>query len=177
MVIQPIEPETLELLKKDFPDIIDLWINNQWINLGVPTPAMTLGCQLPAFKKKSTYENEDFEFKFPEGNRVFAENLGIPIEKISDGAYLDLTPETPLDDPIDSFHGFRLQNFWMTRRRHPFGWNWSFLRFPLDSFTATSCRPAPPDRFRKGRPWRDVSGAEARQATRPAVCWARSPGP
>jgi hypothetical protein len=102
MVIQPIEPETLELLKKDFPEVIDIWINNQWIELGVPTPAMTLGCQLPEFKKKKTYENMDFEFKFPEGNRLFSENLGIPIEKISDGAYLDISPETPLDEPIDS---------------------------------------------------------------------------
>ncbi|MHA1425248.1 MAG: hypothetical protein ACTSQI_04595 [Candidatus Helarchaeota archaeon] len=102
MVIQPIEPESIEILKKDFPEVIELWVTAQWVENGVPTPAMTLGCQLPDFKKKSTYENEDFEFKFPAGNRVFAENLGIPIEEITDGAYLDITPETPLDEPIDN---------------------------------------------------------------------------
>jgi len=102
MIIQPIEPESLELLKKDFPEVIELWTHNQWIEKGVPTPAMTIGCKLPDFKKKETYDKELFEFNFPKGNRVFSTNLGIPLEEISNGAYLDITPETPLDEPIDS---------------------------------------------------------------------------
>jgi len=102
MIIQPIEPESLELLKKDFPEVIELWTHNQWIEKGVPTPAMTIGCKLPDFKKKETYDKELFEFNFPKGNRVFSNNLGIPLEEISNGAYLDITPETPLDEPIDS---------------------------------------------------------------------------
>jgi hypothetical protein len=57
LVIQPIEPESLEILKKDFPEIIDLWVNIQWIKKGVSTPAMTLACKLPDFKKKSTYKD------------------------------------------------------------------------------------------------------------------------
>ncbi len=102
MILQPIEPETLDLLRKDFPEIIDIWITDQWINFGVPTPAMTLGCKLPDLKKKSTYDNEEFDFIYPEGNRIFSENLGIPLDQITNGAYLKITPETPLDESIDS---------------------------------------------------------------------------
>jgi len=101
LVIQPIEPESLELLKKDFPEVIELWTQNQFVEEGIPTPAMTIGCKLPNFKDKKTYENELFEFKFPEGNRVFAENLGIPVEVMIRGLYLDITPETPLDAKIN----------------------------------------------------------------------------
>ncbi|MHA1263680.1 MAG: hypothetical protein ACTSRS_00440 [Candidatus Helarchaeota archaeon] len=101
LVVQPIEPESLNLLSKDFPEVIELWTQNQFANEGIPTPAMTLGCKLPEFKKKKTYEQEEFEFKYPEGNRVFAENLEMTVEELIKGAYLDITPETPLDAPID----------------------------------------------------------------------------
>ncbi|HUX98408.1 MAG TPA: hypothetical protein VMV49_02525 [Candidatus Deferrimicrobium sp.] len=102
MVIQPIEQESLDLLRREFPDIIDYWTTTQWIEKGVPTPAMTLGCILPDLKKKETYQKEEFEFIFPEGNRVFSNNLGISIEEITNGAYLDVTPDTPLNEPIDT---------------------------------------------------------------------------
>jgi hypothetical protein len=102
MVIQPIERESLDLLRREFPDVIELWTTTQWIEQGVPTPAMTLGCKLPDLKKKETYEKEEFDFIFPEGNRVFSNNLGIPLEEITNGAYLDITPDTPLNEPIDT---------------------------------------------------------------------------
>jgi len=70
------------------------------IDICVVTPKMTLECSPPNLRKKETYQKEEFEWKFPEGNRVNPELLEMSLEEFLDGVLLDITPEFPLDGEI-----------------------------------------------------------------------------
>ncbi|NVM54903.1 MAG: hypothetical protein HWN66_14460 [Candidatus Helarchaeota archaeon] len=40
--------------------------------------------------------------KYPEGNFIQIDDLGLSFEEILKGAYLDITPETPITEKIDA---------------------------------------------------------------------------
>jgi len=52
-----------------------------------------LNCQLPEYKKKQTYDNELFEWKYPKGPRITLDSLGISIDKAFNGYYIDIDHE------------------------------------------------------------------------------------
>lgn len=63
---------------------------------------MTIACELPDFTDKSTYENEAFDWKYPnELTSIFLEDLGMDVEEALRGIYLDVTHETDPDLKID----------------------------------------------------------------------------
>lgn len=98
--IQPIEKFTLDWVKETFPEVYDALVLQQWNEIGVPTPAMTAQCNPPKLNSPRTYRKEQFDFEYPEGTRIFAEDLGLPPEELMEGAYLDITIKTPLNTKI-----------------------------------------------------------------------------
>ncbi|TFG04629.1 MAG: hypothetical protein EU536_04185 [Promethearchaeota archaeon] len=96
LAIQPIETYTLAWVKETFPEVYDALVTQQWTKIGVPTPAMSVKCTPPALKHHRIYRRELFDFNYPEGTQVFAENLGLTPEELMGGAYLDITIKTPL---------------------------------------------------------------------------------
>jgi lambda repressor-like predicted transcriptional regulator len=82
------------------PETIDIVWMKKLKEIGYPTPAQTLGMEPPDLSKKSTYEKEAFDYKYPEGDRITADKLGLTPEECLEGLYLDLNHETPLDEKI-----------------------------------------------------------------------------
>jgi hypothetical protein len=100
LALQPIEADTLSWVKERFPEVYDALVYQQWNEIGVPTPQMTVNCNPPLLKRSATYRKEQFDFNFPEGTRLFAKDLNLPPEELMHGAYLDITIKTPLQTKI-----------------------------------------------------------------------------
>ena len=99
---QPVEEEMRGLLKNDVPEVWEVNFVRKWKERGLPTPRMTVECQLPDFQDKSTYEEEKFDWKYPRDlTPIFLEDLGMDIEEALNGIYLDVTHETDRDSKID----------------------------------------------------------------------------
>jgi hypothetical protein len=84
-------------LKENVPEVLRLGAYDTWLREGVPTPAMTLGVQLPNLKDKRVYKEEKFDWVYPEGHRITLEDVGMDVEDAMDGILTDLTEEFPLD--------------------------------------------------------------------------------
>jgi len=89
-----LEPYWQEHTKTTFPEVWESGIIHQWLNLGVPFPKQTLECQLPNFKKKSTFKEQQFDFKYPEGPWITLDKLHMDLEDIFKGYFFDITHET-----------------------------------------------------------------------------------
>ena len=100
LAIQPVEKDTLDWIKERFPTVYDALVYQQWNQIGVPTPAMTVACKPPLLKRPVTYRKEEFDFQYPEGTRIFAQDLQMEPEELMAGAYLDITVKTPLKTAI-----------------------------------------------------------------------------
>jgi hypothetical protein len=100
LAIQPIEKYTLDWVKDTFPEVYDALVIQQWTQIGVPLPAMSAACKPPLLKHHRTYRKEEFNFIYPEGTRIYADDLGITPEELMGGAYLDITIKTPLNTQI-----------------------------------------------------------------------------
>ena len=81
------------------PETIDVVWMKKLKEIGYPTPAQTLQMETPKYSKE-TFQEEAFDYKYPEGERITAEKLGLTPEECLTGVYMDLNHETPLDDPI-----------------------------------------------------------------------------
>ena len=85
---------------KTIPETIDVVWMKKLKEIGIPTPNQTLNLETPQWSKKKTFEEGKFEYKYPEGERVTAEKLGLTPEECLKGVYLDINHETPLDEAI-----------------------------------------------------------------------------
>ncbi|NVM54344.1 MAG: hypothetical protein HWN66_11635 [Candidatus Helarchaeota archaeon] len=82
------------------PEVVDVVWLKKLEKIGIPTPAQTLQMNPPNYAKKDTYENEAFDYNYPEGERITAEKLGLTPEECLTGVYTDINHETPLDEKI-----------------------------------------------------------------------------
>ncbi len=82
------------------PETIDVVWMKKLKEIGYPTPSQTLQMETPDWSKKDVYKNEAFEYKYPEGERITAEKLGLTPEECLEGVYLDLNHETPMNEKI-----------------------------------------------------------------------------
>ncbi|HUY00615.1 MAG TPA: hypothetical protein VMV49_13735 [Candidatus Deferrimicrobium sp.] len=99
---QPVEDEMIPFLKELVPESWEVNFVRKWRDRGLPTPLMTTECQLPDFTKKETYQNEEFDWKYPENLRaIFLEDLGMNLEEALRGVFLDVTHESDPDLKID----------------------------------------------------------------------------
>jgi len=98
MYCQGIEEPIVNFYKEHFSEMWELSVQD--MENGVVTPRMTLECSPPNLRQKETYQKEEFEWKFPEGNRVTPDSLEMSLEEFLKGALLDITPEFPLDGEI-----------------------------------------------------------------------------
>ncbi|NVM03902.1 MAG: hypothetical protein HWN67_16340 [Candidatus Helarchaeota archaeon] len=96
-----IEEEIIQGIKEDFPEFYECAYVSFTTKHGIPRPSQTLNSVPPNLKSKATYKNEKFDWQYPEG-WITLEDLGLTIEEMLEGIYLDVTHETPLDEKIDS---------------------------------------------------------------------------
>ncbi|MBD3227105.1 MAG: hypothetical protein GF329_02870 [Candidatus Lokiarchaeota archaeon] len=87
--------------KKTLPETIDkLWFKK--MREGIPTPAQTLGLNIPNWDKKDVFKHEKFDYNYPKGKRITPERLGLSYEEVLRGVYLDIDHNTPLDKEINN---------------------------------------------------------------------------
>lgn len=82
------------------PETVDVIWMKKLKEIGYPTPRATLEAEIPDWSKKETFKNQAFDYKYPEGDRITAEKLGLTPEECLKGVYLDLNHETPLTEKI-----------------------------------------------------------------------------
>jgi hypothetical protein len=86
--------------KNTLPETIDkLWYKK--MKEGIPTPAQTLGLEIPDWKNKEKLKSNKLDYKYPKGERITPEELGVSYEDFLSGIYLDIDHNTPLDEKID----------------------------------------------------------------------------
>ncbi len=100
---QPVEEEMRSLLKQKVPEVWDINFVRKWNERGLPTPRMSIECQLPDFKDGRTYIEEKFDWVYPgDMKAITLEDLDMTIDDALHGIYLDITHETELDEVMDT---------------------------------------------------------------------------
>ncbi|MHA1783632.1 MAG: hypothetical protein ACTSVY_11510, partial [Candidatus Helarchaeota archaeon] len=94
LYIQGLEEMAIKWLTEHFPEIFNLVFRGQ-VETGIPRPIDTLNCKLPDLSKKSTYDNNDFEWKYQDSsNFIHLLDLGLSFEDIWKGVLLNVNHET-----------------------------------------------------------------------------------
>ncbi len=99
LYLQPFEESTLEVVMDLHAEIFELY-KKGILEEGVPFPIQTLKSTFPNEKNKKDPDNR-FNMKYPEGKFVQMDDLGLEFDEVLKGAYLDISTETPVTDPID----------------------------------------------------------------------------
>ena len=97
LYIQGLGDLWIDWLKKDIPEIYESALINKLEKNGLVTPHQSINCQVSNLKSKDTWRNSKFEPVYPNGNRIFSENLSISTEEVLHGVYLNIHNETPLN--------------------------------------------------------------------------------
>jgi hypothetical protein len=95
-----IEEEIINDVKQDFPEFYHCAFVTCTTKTGIPRPLQTIKAIPPNFKSKKTYENELFDWTYPDG-WIKLEDLELDIEEMLEGVLLDVTHETSLDETIN----------------------------------------------------------------------------
>jgi len=93
--IQSIEEVGEIWLKDNFPEVWEISFINQ-VKQGIPLPRHTVNCKLPDTKKKETYRDSLFDWKYPDNNFLNLEELegiGISLDEVVRGIFLDIDHE------------------------------------------------------------------------------------
>jgi len=100
LFLQPFEESTLQVVKTLHADIFALY-QKGICEEGIPFPIQTLNSHFPNAKDKN---NPDYRFqiKYPEGDFIQIDDLGLNFEEVLEGVYLDITTETPSSEKLDS---------------------------------------------------------------------------
>ncbi|MHA1651937.1 MAG: hypothetical protein ACTSYB_17255 [Candidatus Helarchaeota archaeon] len=99
---QPIEDKMVPLLKEKVPEVWEINFIKKWHDRGLPTPLMTINCQLPNFADKKTYDEEKFDWIYPNDLKsIFLEDLEMEMEEALHGLFLNITHETDKTLKID----------------------------------------------------------------------------
>lgn len=101
--IMPVEEDSVNFISQEIPEFWELGIKAAR-EQGIPYPWQSLGLELPNYKKKSTYEEENFEFQYPPGDWITPEDLGMTIEETCRGVYLDIEQDTPKEVKANRSH-------------------------------------------------------------------------
>ncbi|NVM30693.1 MAG: hypothetical protein HWN65_17770 [Candidatus Helarchaeota archaeon] len=96
-----VDKEIGQGLKDNFPEFYHSAYVSFTTTTGIPKPLQTMTAVPPNLKDKATYKNEAFDWKYSEG-WIRLEDLGLDIEEMLEGMFLDVTHETPLEEKIDS---------------------------------------------------------------------------
>lgn len=102
LYISPFEEENKKLIIDLHSHIYD-WYVNEKLNKGIPYPIQTLNCEFPNIKDKKDPDNR-FNYKYPPGEWIKPDNLGLSEDEIARGVYLKVTHETKVSEKIGPEH-------------------------------------------------------------------------
>jgi len=95
LVVNHIEDENLDFLKRILPEVYEVGYVDVW-KKGLPWPKQTLQSTPPELKKRrrKVYENEEFNWTYPEGKWITPEDLEMDIDEMRLGILFDIDWET-----------------------------------------------------------------------------------
>ena len=70
----------------------------------MPNPPMSLEANLPNLKDKKIFINENFEWDYPEGERITLGDLKMTVEEALFGILTDMTHEFPINQKFTHEH-------------------------------------------------------------------------
>ena len=97
MISNTIEEDAMEWVKTELSEVYPYVYLNQWTDEGIPTPAISIGTKLPKKKKDMIGPDGELAKTIPQGSRITAENMDIPIDETNKGYLFDINHESPLD--------------------------------------------------------------------------------
>jgi len=103
LALHTIEDKWQDFMKEELPEIWDVGFRRQ-LSEGIPTPPLTLESQPPDMGDSNIIDNENFDFKFPQGEKITPEGLEITEDEIFTGVYLNVTNLTPKNEKITKSH-------------------------------------------------------------------------
>ncbi len=96
--IQYLEEMAREKGRNEYPELIKYGVDDKWEQVGVPLPKATLQVEYPNLKKKETWDQENFNWNFPDKTRFFkAEDVDMTVDEACEGILFDINHETPID--------------------------------------------------------------------------------
>ena len=87
----------LKPFKTELSEAYPITYLNQWTTDGIPTPAISIGTEYPKKKKDMIGADGELAKTSPQGSKITAENMGIPIDDTNLGYLFDINHESPLD--------------------------------------------------------------------------------
>ncbi|MHA1784853.1 MAG: hypothetical protein ACTSVY_14485 [Candidatus Helarchaeota archaeon] len=87
--------------RNEYPELIELGVDKTWNEVGLPLPAATLAVKYPNLKKKETWDQEKFDWNYPEEARFFKpEDVNMTIDEVCEGILFNVNHETPMDKKL-----------------------------------------------------------------------------
>ncbi|MHA1381753.1 MAG: hypothetical protein ACTSRG_25570 [Candidatus Helarchaeota archaeon] len=88
------EPKIYQIINQDWPEYKKILGERNRKNVGCPYPDQTINCQLLDYKNKKIFEgNETLNWKYPEGEWIKLEHLGMTYEEQFVYIFMDITHE------------------------------------------------------------------------------------
>lgn len=103
LALHTIENKWQNFINDELPELWEIGLIRQ-LEEGIPTPQLSLQSKTPDIGNPEIIKAEKFDFIYPEGERITPEGLELTIEEIFSGVYLNVTPETPIDEKITKGH-------------------------------------------------------------------------
>lgn len=100
LITSHIEDGAYQWLKDEFPELIELNFLGQWKDDGIPLPKATLEMQMETKKGKMIDDQGNLKIKYPEGKRIFMDDLELGVDDLFRGYMLDINHETSLDTTV-----------------------------------------------------------------------------
>ena len=97
LISSHIEEGAHQWVKDEFPELMDLAFISQWRDEGVPIPRITLEMEMETKKGKMIDKNGNLKREYPEGTRVFMDDLDFDEDDLFKGYIFNINHETPLD--------------------------------------------------------------------------------
>ena len=101
MITNTIEENAMEWVKTEISEAYPLVYLSQWTDDGVPIPIISVNTEYPKKKKDMIGPDGELAKTIPQGSRITAENMGIPIDETNKGYLFDINHESPLDIKLD----------------------------------------------------------------------------
>ena len=101
LYFQHVEPEWIDVTKRNYPEIWDVGIVKQWETMGIPFPIQSIDCQLPNYKKDKIYTDEKFDWNFPPGPWITLDMFHIDFNDLFKGYYFNINHETNPEEVKD----------------------------------------------------------------------------
>ncbi len=86
------EPEIYQIITEDWPEYTQILIERNRKEIGCPYPIQTVDCKLPNYKNSKVFEsNETLDWKYPKGEWIKLEHLGMSYEEQFNFVFMDIT--------------------------------------------------------------------------------------